>query len=138
MTGWLYQFFAILIDHAHAENLQPAVDYGKETYVTQVIDFIEMNYANAVTVQSIASHVGLQRSYLCSLFKEQIGSSIQSYLVHYRMRRAAELTMDLNLSIGDIARSVGYSDQLLFSKMFKKVMGEAPTYYRKNKTAPSP
>lgn len=138
MTGWLYQFFAILIDHSHDENVQPTAEYGKETYVTQVIDFIEMNYANAITVQSIASHIGLQRSYLCSLFKDQIGSSIQSYLVHYRMRRAAELTLDLSLSIGDIARSVGYTDQLLFSKMFKKVLGEAPTYYRKHKTAPSP
>ncbi|CAI6040317.1 Arabinose operon regulatory protein [Paenibacillus sp. JJ-100] len=137
VTGWLYQFFAILMDRAHADSLQPTTHSGKETYVTQVIDFIEMNYANAITVQSIASHIGLQRSYLCSLFKDQMGSSIQSYLVHYRMRRAAELTLDLHLSIGDIARSVGYSDQLLFSKMFKKVMGEAPTYYRKHKTAPS-
>ncbi|WP_458126644.1 AraC family ligand binding domain-containing protein [Paenibacillus sp. Z3-2] len=137
MTGLLYQFFSILIDQANSEHLQPMPDYSKETYVTQVMDFIEMNYANAITVQSVASHVGLQRSYLCSLFKDQMGSSIQSYLVHYRMRRAAQLTLDPNLTIGDIARSVGYTDQLLFSKMFKKVMGEAPTYYRKHKTAPS-
>jgi YesN/AraC family two-component response regulator len=53
------------------------------------------------------------------------------------MRRAAELTLNLNLSIGDIARSVGYNDQLLFSKMFKKVMGDAPTHYRRQKAAPS-
>lgn len=119
MTGLLYQFFSILIDQANSEHLQPMPDYSKETYVTQVMDFIEMNYANAVTVQSIAAHVGLQRSYLCSLFKDQMGSSIQSYLVHYRMRRAAELTLDPGLTIGDIARSVGYTDQLLFSKMFK-------------------
>ncbi|MDQ0720828.1 AraC-like DNA-binding protein [Paenibacillus sp. W4I10] len=137
MTGLLYQFFSILIDQANSEHLQPIQDYSKETYVTQVMDFIEMNYANAITVLSIAAHVGLQRSYLCSLFKDQMGSSIQSYLVHYRMRRAAELTLDPGLTIGDIARSVGYTDPLLFSKMFKKVMGEAPTYYRKHKTAPS-
>ncbi|MEY8745347.1 AraC family transcriptional regulator [Paenibacillus tundrae] len=138
MTGLLYQFFAVLIDQA-SETSHPVVqDYTKDTYVTQVIDFIEMNYANAITVQAIASHVGLQRSYLCSLFKDLIGSSIQSYLVNYRMRRAAELTLDPSLSIGDIARSVGYLDQLLFSKMFKKVMGQSPTQYRKQKTAPSP
>ncbi|MCM3172502.1 AraC family transcriptional regulator [Paenibacillus sp. MER 99-2] len=138
MTGLLYQYFAVLIDQA-SETTHPMMqDYTKDTYVTQVIDFIEMNYANAITVQAIASHVGLQRSYLCSLFKDLIGSSIQSYLVNYRMRRAAELTLDPSLSIGDIARSVGYLDQLLFSKMFKKVMGQSPTQYRKQKTAPSP
>ncbi|PWW36695.1 MULTISPECIES: AraC family transcriptional regulator [Paenibacillus] len=138
MTGLLFQFFSILIDQAGEDRPIPFQDYTKETYVTQVMDFIEINYANTITVQSIASHVGLQRSYLCSLFKDKMGTSIQSYLVNYRMRRAAELTLDPALTIGDISRSVGYADQLLFSKMFKKVMGEAPTYYRKHKTAPSP
>ncbi|KOY15110.1 hypothetical protein AMS66_17880 [Paenibacillus xylanivorans] len=137
MTGLLFQFFSILIDRASEDRPIPFQDYTKETYVTQVMDFIEINYANTITVQSIASHVGLQRSYLCSLFKDKMGTSIQSYLVNYRMRRAAELTLDPALTIGDISRSVGYADQLLFSKMFKKVMGEAPTYYRKHKTAPS-
>ncbi|MFB8373919.1 AraC family transcriptional regulator [Paenibacillus taichungensis] len=137
MTGLLFQFFSILIDRAGEDRPIPLQDYTKETYVTQVMDFIEINYANTITVQSIASHVGLQRSYLCSLFKDKMGTSIQSYLVNYRMRRAAELTLDPALTIGDISRSVGYADQLLFSKMFKKVMGEAPTYYRKHKTAPS-
>ncbi|MFS0856505.1 AraC family transcriptional regulator [Paenibacillus taichungensis] len=137
MTGLLFQFFSILIDGAGEDRPIPLQDYTKETYVTQVMDFIEINYANTITVQSIASHVGLQRSYLCSLFKDKMGTSIQSYLVNYRMRRAAELTLDPALTIGDISRSVGYADQLLFSKMFKKVMGEAPTYYRKHKTAPS-
>lgn len=137
MTGWLYQFFSILIDHANEDILPPEQEFSKETYVTQVMDFVEMNYGNPITVQSIASHIGLQRSYLCSLFKDRMGTSIQSYLVNYRMRKAAELTLDTGLTIGDISRSVGYSDQLLFSKMFKKVMGEAPTHYRKHKTAPS-
>ena len=138
MLGLLYQFFSILAassEQRHESKIEP---FTKDAYVTQVIDFIETNYANAVTVQSIASQVGLQRSYLCSLFKERMGSSIQSYLVHYRMRRAAELLLDQGFTIGDIARSVGYNDQLLFSKMFKKVMGSAPSRYRELKSSTFP
>lgn len=67
MTGLLYQFFSILIDQANSEHLQPMPDYSKETYVTQVMDFIEMNYANAITVQSIANFMSVCAAVICAL-----------------------------------------------------------------------
>ncbi|MCZ8522538.1 MULTISPECIES: helix-turn-helix transcriptional regulator [Paenibacillus] len=85
---------------------------------------------NHISVTDIAEFVGLNRSYLCSLFKDHSHSSIQSYLVHYRMQKACELMKQRELSIGDISRSVGYEDPLLFSKMFRKQRGESPKQYR--------
>lgn len=132
LTGLLYTYLSLLIDNAElVEDQDLARTNKKEQYVTQVMNFIDTNYANPITVESIAEHVGLQRSYLSSLFTESAGTSIQSYLIHHRMRKACELITGSALSMGDIARSVGYDDPLLFSKMFKRVIGTAPTYYRK-------
>ncbi|WP_260845732.1 helix-turn-helix transcriptional regulator [Paenibacillus sp. Y412MC10] len=101
-----------------------------EIYVEQVIDFIEMNFSQKITIEDIAHLIGLNRSYLCSLFKQQMNISIQDYLIRYRMDMAAKMLGSTDLSIGDIARSVGYADPLLFSKMFKKVKGASPKHYR--------
>lgn len=101
-----------------------------ELYVQNVFDFIASNYANKISISQIADFVGLDRSYLCSVFKARTGSSIQEYLVRFRLNKACELMGIPLLSIGDIARSVGYEDPLLFSKMFKKEKGLSPKQYR--------
>lgn len=101
-----------------------------ELYVQKVFDFIADNYANKISISQIAAFVGLDRSYLCSVFKSRTGSSIQEYLVRFRLNKACGLMGNSMLSIGDIARSVGYEDPLLFSKMFKKEKGLSPKQYR--------
>jgi YesN/AraC family two-component response regulator len=101
-----------------------------EIYAEKVKDFIELNYAQKITVEDIAQYIGLNRSYLCSLFKQRTKTSIQHYLIQYRIRKACEMMENAELSIGDISRSVGYNDPLLFSKVFKKVKGISPKRYR--------
>ncbi|MGF7047731.1 AraC-like DNA-binding protein [Paenibacillus sp. DS2015] len=61
---------------------------------------------------------------------KRIFYSIQEYLIHFRVNKACELMMNSELSIGDISRSVGYDDPLLFSKIFKKVKGASPKHFR--------
>jgi len=89
-----------------------------------------MNYSRDISVMELARHIGLDRSYLCSLFKEYLKVSPREYLIKYRMDKACELMKNPSLSISDVARSVGYSDPLGFSKMFKKVKGCSPKAYR--------
>lgn len=133
LTGLLYLWLAAMIDCRGSELKQKAKENSKEHYIAQVVHFIEVNYANKISVQSIAQFVGLQRSYLSALFKEIMGISLQDYLISYRMRKACELLGSTTLMVGDIARSVGYEDPLLFSKMFKKSMQLSPTQYREQK-----
>jgi AraC-like DNA-binding protein len=130
LTGLLYLWISVMIDCRGSELKPIAKENSKEQYIAQVVHFIEVNYANKITIQSIAQFVGLQRSYLSSLFKEVIGISLQDYLISYRIRKACELLSGTSLLVGDIARSVGYEDPLLFSKMFKKSMLLSPTQYR--------
>lgn len=133
LTGLLYLWLSAMIDCRGSELKDKAKENSKEHYIAQAVHFIEVNYANKITVQSISQFVGLQRSYLSALFKEVMGISLQDYLISYRMRKACELLSGTTLMVGDIARSVGYEDPLLFSKMFKKSMQLSPTQYREQK-----
>ncbi|WP_258535754.1 helix-turn-helix transcriptional regulator [Bacillus sp. 03113] len=62
-----------------------------------------------------------------------MGYSPQEYLLRIRMKKACELLQVHDLSIRQVGISVGYKDQLLFSRMFKKIVGVSPIHYRKQK-----
>lgn len=132
LLGLLYQFLSQLIEVSQGDHFVDGNGNRKEHYVKQVIQYIEMNYSRKTTVEEIARHIGLDRSYLGSVFKEYLNLSIQDYLIAFRINKACELMENDTLCIGDIARSVGYEDPLLFSKVFKKVNGHPPSIYRKS------
>lgn len=122
----LYRLMAELIQQSPEALAKPKPHVSKEAYVRQAIEFIENNYSQRISILDIARSVGLDRTYLSGLFKSHFGLSLQTFLLEYRMNRAAELLQNQDLSISDISRSVGYIDPFLFSKMFKKVTGLSP------------
>jgi AraC-like DNA-binding protein len=130
LTSKLYELMALLIENGPGEQLDTRRSQ-RDNYTEEVIRFIETNYANKISVSDIARSIGLNRSYLNSLFKQQMNTSIQSYLMRFRIERASELMANELLTIGDIARSVGYDDPLLFSKVFRKLKGMSPREYRR-------
>lgn len=131
LLGYLCLFLSELVERNNPEDLSDPAGSRKEIYVRKVVEYIEMNYSRKVRINELASHLGLDRSYLGSIFKEQLGTSIQNFLLHFRIDKASELMKNKSLSIGDISRSVGYDDPLLFSKLFKKARGMSPREYKK-------
>ena len=79
----------------------------------------------------IAAYVGINRSYLYTLFRDQLGMSPKEYLTSFRITRAAQLLEITELSIESVALSCGYQDTLGFSKIFKARLGMTPSAYRK-------
>ncbi|PWV99366.1 AraC-like DNA-binding protein [Paenibacillus cellulosilyticus] len=130
LTGLLYSLLSLLVEFGPAMTTYEHKESRAAIYVEKVKDFVETNFAQKITIEHIAQFIGLNRSYLCSLFQLQMSTSIQDYLIRYRIQRACEMMGNAELTIGDISRSVGYQDPLLFSKIFKKVMGASPKLYR--------
>lgn len=126
----LYQFLADWLEMMVVTKQLPAGYQAKEGYIRKALDFIHIHYGQRVTISGIAQMIGIDRIYLSNLFKESMRISPQQYLLHYRMDKAIELLTDSELTVSEISHSVGYSDPLLFSKMFKKITGAAPTHYR--------
>ncbi|HAX95816.1 MAG TPA: hypothetical protein DCY35_04745 [Prolixibacteraceae bacterium] len=99
-------------------------------HIEQAIDFISKNYSRQLTINDIAQYIHIDKHYLYEVFRKKIGSSPHNILESFRIRIACELIKTTTLSIGDISRSVGYTDQLYFSKVFKKHQGMNPTQFR--------
>lgn len=131
LTGLTYVLLSQLIEAAD-ENLKEDKNKTKYRYAKEAVDFIAKNYSCSLTISEIANHIGLDRSYLWSIFKEYFNLSPQEFLINFKIDKACELMTNQQLSIADIARSVGYSDPLSFSKTFKKIKGVPPSEYRKN------
>lgn len=129
LEGLLYFFMSAL-----AENRKDSYNIksykSTELYLEKSIEFIENNYSNNVKINDIASYIGINRSYLTNIFKKNINMSPQEFLVNYKIDKACELLNSTDLSIKAIAASVGYTDPLTFSKIFKKVTGNSPKNYR--------
>ena len=101
--------------------------------VLQSLSYIQDNYSKKISLASVADHVGLSSGYLCRIFKDETGVSINSYINNLRMTRAGELLADKNSYIKEVAISVGFEDQLYFSRLFKRYYGVTPSEYRAGK-----
>lgn len=128
MEGLLYSFFSIL---ARDITLSPPQQDNGNLYVKRAVEFIQNNYSFPIRVTDIADYVCINRSYLYTLFKKHLRMSPQEYLTNYRITRAAELLKLTDLSIESIALSCGYTDSLVFSKVFKIHKGITPSKFRK-------
>lgn len=128
--GLLSQFLALAIEsNQKITGIQASYIHQKRTYIDYAVDFIRRNYA-AITVHDISDYLGINRSYLCRLFREFLQCTPQEYLNSTRMHRSAELLAGTTLPIREIAAIVGYEDQLTFSKAFKKAYQVSPKNYR--------
>ena len=82
-------------------------------------------------MEDIASDLFLSRGYIRNVFFEKVGMSPKAYLQSVRFDAACSLLKTTNYTVAEIARSVGYDDQLNFSKLFKNKYGISPSEYRK-------
>ena len=112
-------------------------DKELHAYIQEAINFINSNYMNSITVNEIANHVNLSRSYLYKMFIKNLKISPQKYLINLRMYKATLLLKNTKIPIGEVASKVGYSDSLLFSKTFSKYFSMSPLNYRNNQIGKS-
>lgn len=102
----------------------------RDYYIREALSFIEQNFFNDISVEDIADHLSLNRSYFGKIFKESIGRTPQEFLLNYRMTKASELLKLTALPIGDISKAVGYENPLHFSRAYKHIFGVSPREWR--------
>jgi len=99
--------------------------------VNMVKDYIKLHLDNELTREQISGYVYLNPDYLDRLFKKETGMSVAKYMMEERIKVACELLTKTNISISEIAVSVGYANLSNFSGMFRKATGYNPIEYRK-------
>lgn len=115
----LYRFFSLYSTQAlhHLSKTDMAINY------------ILQNYSRNITVENVAKFVGFERKYFCRIFTKQTGIPPSRYIINTRMNAAAELLKSTDLSVSEIAYSVGYNDLPTFSKAFKQIYKTPPIKY---------
>lgn len=98
-------------------------------YVQKAIRFIDYNYSMNISVSDVAASAGISRSHLYRLFVRHVSMPPNEYLMRYRIGKAVSLLETGRLTVGETAYSTGFSDQLYFSRVFKKYMGMPPSRY---------
>lgn len=90
------------------------------------------HFKEKITLEDIANHFHVNKSYLSAIFKQEMGRSFTERLTLLRIREA-KTAKDTALNLTNIAYQCGFSDQSYFSKVFRKVEGLTPKEYRKQK-----
>jgi len=94
-----------------------------KTNIVQVQGFILAHFREAVTLQDLVRIGGYARNHLIHEYKKQYGVTPFEHIRLLRVEKAKQLALQTNMSIGEIARHVGYDDVHAFSKMFRKIAG---------------
>ena len=121
LTSLLQEFFIRLARSFHAHNRPTGIQY-----LTSACDYIKQNFQEPLTLEKIAAHVGISRSYLAQLFSTQLNRSVVEYIQTVRCDHAAYLLNTTSLPIIDIAMETGFNNRQHFTRTFGKLYGMPP------------
>lgn len=97
-----------------------------------IVDYIETNYAMDLSLDLVAEHFNVSRTYLSRMLKKYTGKTFLGILVDARMHAARNMILENSYKINEIAERVGYKDFSYFVQSFKKFYGMTPNEYRKS------
>lgn len=105
----------------------------------QVAAYISANHTQPMSLETIARHFFMNKSYLGRIFREATGFTINEYINLCRIQKARRLLLSTADSITEIAELSGYDSITYFERIFRKYAGMSPLKYRKQyqpKTTP--
>jgi len=104
---------------------------AKHTQIHGIAEFISNNYAVIKSLDEICERFYINKCYLCRIFKEVTGSTVQEYIHMRRVKKAQELLENSVMSVSEISASLGYGTVTHFERMFRKHTETTPLKYRK-------
>ena len=103
------------------------------SYSYEIMDYISQHYGEKISLQHIAEHVHMSVSHISTKFKNELGITINDYILNYRLSIAKNLLINSpKMSISEIALSIGFYDSAHFSRAFKSTFGITANEFRKN------
>ena len=93
------------------------------------VTYFNENYNQDISIENYAQTRGMSVSWFIRNFKKYTGMTPMQFIVSLRVNNAQILLGQTNYSIYEIAKIVGYDDQLYFSRLFRKQKGFSPSQY---------
>ena len=122
------------VDNVRIDASKIGVNSEEEALVGQLLKAIEQNLDNTeYSVDQLARDVALGRTNLYKRMQTMLGITPNDFIRSVRLKRAAVLLSDTDLSIVEISERVGFTTPRYFSTQFKKMFGITPSEYREPK-----
>lgn len=97
---------------------------------TQIKNYLDANYSENITLDTLASFTHMNKYYLAHAFTKYMGISPINYLLEKRIQEGKSLLESTSYSIAQVSGLLGFSSQSYFSQAFKKATGKTPIQYR--------
>ncbi|MEH7504431.1 helix-turn-helix domain-containing protein [Neobacillus drentensis] len=132
VKGYICQMLLILIRRFKEEgSVLEKMDTG-DLRLSQIIDYMEKNYDQMITLEEIAKKFFLSTGYLSRYFKQKMGMGFIRFLMNIRLKHSMKDLLYTSDSISQIAMNNGFPNTKSFSTFFKEVYGMTPHVYREN------
>lgn len=113
-----------LMKNSSGSHIQP--------YLKKCVDYIDKNYTQPLTLDTLSSIAGLSSGHFCRQFKAFTGYTPFSYLNKRRIIESCSLLLNTDKKIAEIASLCGFNNISYYNRAFTKIMKESPSVYRKN------
>ncbi len=131
----IYEILLWIGEYVISENkkiMDSATDSGTGwKYIHTACNYIVDNSADDITQADVAKYIGISTFYFSKLFKQYMHMSFPAYLSNIRVKSAASLLLDENLTITECAYKSGFQSTTTFNKAFLSITGYSPRDYRK-------
>ena len=129
--GKMYEIFYILFANKYIEILDVESQGKKYRALRRITEYINENFCENISLDTIAQTTGLSRYYVSHLFKELMNTTFVNYVNELRLTRAAMLLTTTDTPIIEIAGMSGFKNISNFNRAFKMYYDTTPSKYRK-------
>ena len=117
-------------DGAQEEDAGRTVRSLQNWRLKRVLQFVDKNLTAKISLQDMAAVAGLSRMHFAAQFRAATGVRPHEYLLRRRIERAQELLKQAEVTLVDIALTVGFQTQAHFTTVFKRFVGDTPYQWR--------
>lgn len=125
-----YMFIALYLTGLENTVMHDAKASSSDYVYGHIVAHINRNYASPVRLSELEDICHCSRSYISHIFRQKCGMTIPQYCNNIRVKNACKLLDTTNVTIQEIALTVGFQDANYFTNCFNKLMGVSPREYR--------
>ncbi len=129
--GKMYEIFYLFFSNGHIQIMDIETQGKKYRALRRVTEYINENFCEAISLDTIAATTGLSRYYVSHLFKELMNTTFVNYINELRLTRAAMLLTTTDIPIIEIAGMSGFNNISNFNRAFKMYYNTTPSKYRR-------
>jgi AraC-like DNA-binding protein/ligand-binding sensor protein len=133
----MVKLLTIFAEHISLVSNQIAVHQqnSESPVIARAKQYINDHQTEELSLGQVAKAVNTSTFYFCKMFKKVTGLNFTDYVSRVRIEKAKNLLLNPNLRVSEIAFEVGFQSLTHFNRVFKKIVGEAPTEYRSHLAA---